>query len=296
MDAQSAATEHLQQALEAAGGFLFLLRPAENGDYRCLWISGGVRHCLGYGPAEAMAPGWFARGVHPDDREPVAGSTPLAADDGRAVHELRFRHRDGSYRWFHQELRMTDEGNVAGIAVDITRRKQAERRAREGEALRRGLLRTAPEAILTADAAGYVREVNPAAEEIFGYAAEELVGRSFLVLFPEDRRERARDYLESLGATEVPGPLPSRRMRGVRRSGEEFPAEVSVFVHTVEGQRHVTGIVRDVSEREALEREREKVIRQLQEALTEVRSLRQILPICAQCKSVRDDGDGSVWL
>lgn len=282
-------TEHLPEVVDAVGGFLFLLEPATEGDYRCLWISGGVRRLLGYEPAAAMAPGWFAAGIHPDDRRRVARETPFSSDEDRVAHELRFRHRDGSYRWFRQELRLTDDGKIAGIAMDVTRRVEAEQAVRERESLHRGLVQTAPEAVVTADTDGIIQEVNPAAEAIFGHPREEMVGRSFLMLFPEDRQERAVAYLRSLGALEAPGPMPSRSMVGRRRSGATFPAEVSVFTHSVGGRRHVTGIVRDVSEREALVKERERVIRELQEALTEVHSLREILPICAVCKDVRDD-------
>lgn len=68
-----------------------------------------------------------------------------------------------------------------------------------------------------------------------------------------------------------------------------FPAEISV--NLLEGEeRRLCFFVRDISERKRAEAEREKLIRELQQAISEVKTLSGLLPICAACKRVRDDG------
>lgn len=68
-----------------------------------------------------------------------------------------------------------------------------------------------------------------------------------------------------------------------------FPAEISVNVLDGE-ERRLCFFVRDISERKRAEAEREKLIRELQQAISEVKTLSGLLPICAACKRVRDDG------
>ncbi|MFH0908322.1 MAG: PAS domain S-box protein [bacterium] len=68
-----------------------------------------------------------------------------------------------------------------------------------------------------------------------------------------------------------------------------FPAEISVNI--LDGdERRLCFFVRDITERKRAEAEREKLIRELQQAISEVKTLSGLLPICAACKRVRDDG------
>jgi glucose-6-phosphate 1-dehydrogenase len=56
-------------------------------------------------------------------------------------------------------------------------------------------------------------------------------------------------------------------------------------------QRVIYGVARDVTSLKAAEEERERLVQQLQTALAELRTLREFLPICSYCKSIRDDED-----
>jgi PAS domain S-box-containing protein len=75
----------------------------------------------------------------------------------------------------------------------------------------------------------------------------------------------------------------------VRKDGSTFPVEVSSRLIEVAGEKFYQGIVRDITERKQAEEEREKLIRELQEALTNIKILRGMLPICSSCKKIRDD-------
>ncbi|MDI7260282.1 MAG: PAS domain S-box protein [Thermodesulfobacteriota bacterium] len=74
-----------------------------------------------------------------------------------------------------------------------------------------------------------------------------------------------------------------------RKDGTTFPVETSIRVIEVEGKKFYQSIVRDITERKRAEQEREKLIQELQEALTKVKKLSGLLPICASCKKIRDD-------
>lgn len=76
-----------------------------------------------------------------------------------------------------------------------------------------------------------------------------------------------------------------------RKDGSEFPAEIqgSFVLNRLKQPRRLRLVCRDISERRALEAQREQLVVELQEALASVKTLRGLLPICAWCRKVRDD-------
>ncbi|HRQ72182.1 MAG TPA: PAS domain S-box protein [Phycisphaerales bacterium] len=133
--------------------------------------------------------------------------------------------------------------------------EQRTRELRErGERLR-AILQTAPDAIIVADERGVVESVNPATERMFGYCAEELIGRELTALMPERLRElhRAglRRYLQNGPGRTVGGGV--LRTYGLRKDGLEFPIELSVGEVRLGEGRRFTGIIRDVTERKRAE-------------------------------------------
>ncbi|MFW6199755.1 MAG: PAS domain-containing protein [Gemmatimonadota bacterium] len=288
-----ASKARLDRVLEASGAFVFVLVP-EGDHLRFSWLSEGIRNVLGYSRREALQPGWFPMGLHPDDRAGVLGQDATGLADGKVVHEFRFRHRSGGYRWFREELRALEDGPdgpeaIVGVAVDITDRKEAELALREGRERLQSIMNAVPDAVIHIDGTGRIEDLNPAVERVYGYRAEELVGRPFTILFPARFREENSRRFEALVAEEGENFFTARRMRGLHRSGREFSAEVSVAQHAVSGEPRITAVFRDVTERRRLEEERTKLIEELRTALREVRTLRGILPMCANCKRVRDD-------
>lgn len=288
-----ASRRRLDRVLETAGAFLYVLAPQQRG-YRFQWLSSGVDTLLGYTPEEARRPGWFRENLHPDDRERAIRHGETVLREGKVTHEFRFRHRGGGYRWFREDLRLLDRESgrspqVVGVAVDVTARKEIEAALREGAERLQDLANAVPDGILTIDRDGRIRDLNPAAERIYGYEGSELLGKHFDELVPERFRAENREAFEDLVSDDRVDSFDARPMRGLRKSGEEFSAEVSVAEHVTQGVTYVTTVVRDVTERRRMEEEREALIRELRTALEEVRTLRGILPICSSCKSIRDD-------
>src|SRR5205814_3827686 len=103
---------------------------------------------------------------------------------------------------------------------------------------------------VSADAQGRIVSWNPAAERLFGYAAEEVVGRPLTILIPEavrEAHERGVDRFSSSGEARIMGR--TVEVEAVRADGSVFPVELSLSTWTTDEGRFFTGIMRDISER-----------------------------------------------
>lgn len=134
----------------------------------------------------------------------------------------------------------------------------------EREALWQAVLQSARDAIVSIDGSGTVTLFNEAAQEMFGYAATEVVGQNVSMLMPSPYREEHDEYLQRYyrsGEARAIGRI--RRVEGRRKSGEAFPLELSVAVAKLpEGLKLFTAIIRDVSEQTRAQRELETRARQ----------------------------------
>ena len=113
------------------------------------------------------------------------------------------------------------------------------------------IFRSTSDAIVTADAQGQVIAWNPAAERIFGYGEDEVLGQSLTLLIPERFRaahEAGLSRVARTGETKVIGQ--TLQLTGLRKGGGEFPIELSLATWVTDGTRFFSGIIRDVSDRE----------------------------------------------
>ena len=162
------------------------------------------------------------------------------------MEELRILRRDG------RELRAevsravseTDgERSVTGVFRDVSARHRAEQKLR-------GLLESAPDAIVIANRGGEIVLANARAEAIFGYTREELIGSSVELLMPEQKRQNtprcAEDYADH------PRPRHGSRpgdFKARRKDGSVFAAEITLNpIETDEGLL-VSSAIRDVTDR-----------------------------------------------
>ncbi len=161
---------------------------------------------------------------------------------------------------------------VLGLTRDITWRKTADRALQESQARTAGIIGSAMDAIVSVDETQRIRLFNPAAEQMFGYAAEEVMGQSLELLLPERARSAHAEHIRKFGATKT-----TKRMMGalgaisgVRKSGEEFPIEASISQVEVQGQKLYTVILRDITRRRAAEtrlQEQAALLNQAREAI-----------------------------
>ena len=136
--------------------------------------------------------------------------------------------------------------------------------AAQVEALKlEAILGSAVAAIITIDSGGRIETVNPAAEEMFGYVAAELMGRNISMLMPEPYRSQHDTYLAKYLATgrrQIIGI--GREVAGLRKDGTTFPMHLSVGEFKIGEVRYFTGTILDLSAQRAAERrfEREQAL------------------------------------
>ncbi len=184
----------------------------------------------------------------------------------------------------HFELRMLwvgENGQQVGrlfILHEITKRRDAEERLRQSEAMLRALVEVAADAIISIDSDGRILAFNATASRIFGYAAEEVIGQNVKILIPEPNKSRHDEYLsrrQSTGETKVIGVL--REEYGMKRDGSVFPIYLAINEVNVDGKLIYTGMVRDITENKRIEKERDRLLEQSQTALAETQAYAQRL-------------------
>jgi two-component system, LuxR family, sensor kinase FixL len=118
----------------------------------------------------------------------------------------------------------------------------------------RAVIDSAVDGIIVIDSRGTIEAFNAAAQRMFGYTEADVTGRNVRMLMPEPDRSRHDGYLEhhlTTGERRIIGI--GRAVTGVRLDGSEFPIHLSVGELELDGEKHFTGIVHDLSRRTDLE-------------------------------------------
>lgn len=143
---------------------------------------------------------------------------------------------------------------VQGIARDITERKSVEENLRESELKFRTVAETASDAVITIDEKGIMLFVNNAAEKIFGYKMNEMVGENLDMLMPKRlRKAHQRGVLQYIVAEKSTASSKSVEIVGLHKNGHEVPLELSFARYKKNDSHFFTGIIRDITERKFAE-------------------------------------------
>ncbi len=140
-------------------------------------------------------------------------------------------------------------------ARDITERLRSTNSLREREQRLNGVLNTVADAIITIDDMGVIQSFNPAAEKIFGYQSDEVIGENVKILTPEPHRSKHDTYIKNYkktGKKKIIGVLDREEM-GQRKDGSQFPIELSVTEMQLGHLRLFTGIIKDITVRKNAE-------------------------------------------
>jgi PAS domain S-box-containing protein len=140
-------------------------------------------------------------------------------------------------------------------AVNVRRQwRYAEEALRESEARARAIVETAVDAIITINQVGIIESFNPAAARLFGYTANEAIGRNVNVLMPsryaEEHDAFVANYVRT-GHKRIIGI--GREAIGLRQDGSTFPIDLAVSEVRLRDRRLFTGVVRDITERKRAE-------------------------------------------
>ena len=155
-----------------------------------------------------------------------------------------------------------------GVSADTVRRlhRKTEQIAKESERTFRSLVESARDPIIQADSRGVMIWWNKAAQSLFGYDEQDMVGLPVGLLMPERYRARHTEGIERFARTGQGQALGRTvEFEGLKKDGTEFPLELSLVAWQVDGRMFFSGILRDLSERkriEALVRQKEAEFRQ----------------------------------
>lgn len=177
------------------------------------------------------------------------------AETGRlGPYEKECLRKDGSTGWFLFAGRSLGGNQCVEFCVDISDRKRAEQLARDREERLMAVLNTASDSVITIDHQGVIVSSNPATERLFGYQANELIGKGISILMPKPYSNECETYLRKYLETGVSRIIGNgREVIGKRKDGSVFPIDLNVSEI-----RHLglfTGILRDISERKSLQRD-----------------------------------------
>ncbi len=251
----------LEKALqEAEKNYRDVFEDSPEGIFRCspqgriLAVNSALAKLLGYDSAEELAStvtdfgqqAWLA----PNERSrPAAPLEELGIVQGQERSWIR---KDGSVVFVRESARaVRDETGAVrfyqGIVEDITERKIAEKKLVDSEEKFRATFMNRPDALYLATLEdGRIIDINESFEKLFGYSRQEVVGRTSLELnLYFDPGDRARVVAE----LKAKGRIMDFETKGVRKDGAVFAASLSIVTLTLEGERHISGAVRDITGR-----------------------------------------------
>jgi PAS domain S-box-containing protein len=214
---------------------------------------------------ESYGEGWITP-FHPDDRQ-RAWDAWQRATKHRDIYSLecRLRRADGVYEWWliRGVPLLNANGEISkwfGTCTDIEQIKVAEQRLKESEAKFSGIISISEDAIISIDAEQRIVIFNNGAEQVFGYSQAEVIGAPLDILMPERFRQSHRQHVEKFAS----GVGTTRRVgerlitvAGLRKNGEEFPAEAAISKLQVGDKTLLTVAMRDVTERKRLEKQQQ---------------------------------------
>lgn len=162
------------------------------------------------------------------------------------------------------------------------------KRGEEARSQLAAIVESSHDAIIGLSLEGLIVSWNSGAETMFGYPFEDVIGRPSDLLLPQGQFDDMPFMLERL---KIGQPVKDFEGIRVRNDGTEMHLAISVspIKNSVGRIIGASMIARDINEQKRHQEERERLIGELQAALTQVKTLHGLLPICASCKKIRDD-------
>lgn len=233
-------------------------------DGRFLRVNRVLCGIVGY-TADELTGLTFQAITHPDDLNTdleLAGRL-ARGEIPRYQLEKRYIRKDGTIvdvMLSGSVLRGPDGALVHFIAQieDVTERKRMEDELRLAEATSSGILWISADAIISIDDQQCISLFNEGAEKIFGYSKAEALGAPLEILIPERYRAIHRQHMARFTAGGTNAHRVDQRARpifGLRKNGEEFPADATISNLTIDGRKIRTVALRDITEQKRLERE-----------------------------------------
>lgn len=243
-------------------------RIARLGNWEWDLLAGSIRWSKELSRIFGVAPGVFTityesflTAVHDEDRAKVKQAVDEALHHRHPFH-LGFRivHPDGSERlvFAQGEVSRDKTGRplrMVGTLQDVTDRKRGEEALRESEERTRLIIESALDAVVVMDVHGRIIEWNSQAAAIFGWSHEEILGQrlSSTIIPPQYRQAHERGVQHFLATGD--GPVLNTRIEitAVRRSGQEFPIELTISPMRRGNALTFSAFIRDITDRKRAE-------------------------------------------
>lgn len=192
---------------------------------------------------------------------------PTYTDAGEALRACKDYQDCIVYNLSHDEAIPAEVAKVfgdkrvaSGLEVNlfwqmVTNLKQIKVELEKSQNQLQAIIHNAMDGIITINEAGEILGFNPAAEQIFGYAQQDVLNKNLKMLMPEPTRSEHDAYLnryKETGEAKIIG-VCGREVVATRKNGEQFPMELSVSEMVLGGLRYFVGIVRDITERKLAE-------------------------------------------
>ena len=216
-----------------------------------------LERLTGYTKGEIEGTSW-TKFVHPDDVKIMLGYHKKRRINGEGIptkYEIRVLRKTGEIRNAVLEITMIPGTKKSVISlIDITEWKQMKKALLESEEKYRTLVNTSVDAIISADTDMKIILWNKAAEKMFGYTEEEILGQSLMNIVPERYKEaKIKGFTKFKKSGSGPIIGKTLELEGLRKDGTEVPVELSVSAGKPGETYIATAVVRDITERKKIE-------------------------------------------
>lgn len=215
----------------------------------------GAEAIFGYTASEIVGQHITALFLPGQEAEETANLTRLRRGEHIAPYQTQRRRKDGTtidMSLTISPLRAGDGRLVGAVKVgrDITAARLASTELAAREAHIQSILDTVPDAMVVIDVTGIMQSFSATAERLFGYQANEVIGRNVSMLMPSPYSDQHDGYLVrylTTGERRIIGT--TRLVVGMKKDGSTFPMELAIGEVRSHDQRFFTGFIRDLTER-----------------------------------------------